>query len=226
MPTATVATRPRAVPQPDPENMLSSGESLGPKDMVGPSELLRQVRTGDQTAWEEITRRYDRLVWARVRAYRLQDADASDAVQMTWLRLAENHHRLRCPERLPGWLSTTANRECLRILRDARRVPDPHDGMVETVADPSAGPEERVIDADTARELRRLVAALPPRGRALLQALFAEDPLPYAEVARSTGIPIGSMGPTRARALQQLRQMLDQRGLGADSPTTMTGRAS
>jgi RNA polymerase sigma factor (sigma-70 family) len=213
MPTTTTATCPRPATK------------VWPEERMGPEELLRQARSGDAAAWEEITRRYDRLVWARVRSFRLQEADASDAVQMTWLRLAENHHRLRCPERLAGWLSTTANRECLRILRDAQRTPDPAEGMAETLADPAAGPEQQVIDADTARQLRSLLAELPPRGRDLLRALFADDPQPYAEVARSTGIPIGSMGPTRARALQQLRQMLDERGLGKDSPT-MTGQAS
>ncbi|MGH3988112.1 MAG: RNA polymerase sigma factor, partial [Pseudonocardiaceae bacterium] len=61
--------------------------------------------------------------------------------------------------------------------------------------------------------LRSLVAELPLRGRTLLQALFSDSPPPYAEIARITGIPVGSMGPTRARALRQLRRMLDERGL-------------
>jgi RNA polymerase sigma factor (sigma-70 family) len=177
------------------------------------ADLLSQVRAGDAAAWEEIVHRYDRLVWAKVRAFRLQDADAFDAVQMTWLRLAENCHRLRYPERLAGWLATTATRECLGILRQAKHTAAPADAAAANLADPSVGPEQRVVDADTMRLLRNLLAELPPRGRTLLRALFADTPQPYAEVARTTGIPIGSMGPTRARALQQLRQMLDEQGL-------------
>ncbi|MGH3710750.1 MAG: RNA polymerase sigma factor, partial [Pseudonocardiaceae bacterium] len=84
----------------------------------------------------------------------------------------------------------------------------------ETIPDPSVGPEERVIDADTARTLRKLVAELSPRRQALVWLLFTDNPLSYAEVARTAGIPPGGIGPTRARALRQLRQKLTEYELG------------
>ena len=180
-------------------------------------ELLLGVRDGDPAAWEEIMRRYGKLVSTTVRSFRLQEADALDAVQMTWLRLAENAHRVQFPEKLGGWLVTTARRECLRILRQAKPAPNLIDVVPETVADPSAGPEQQVIDADTARTLRKLVAELPPRRRTLLRALFTSNPLSYAEVARITGIPLGAIGPTRARALQQLCDKLTDHKLGSGS---------
>jgi hypothetical protein len=102
--------------------------------------LLRRVRDGDPAAWEEILRRYGKLVSATVRSFRFQDADVLDAVQMTWLRLAENADRVQFPERLGGWLATTARRECLRILRQAKPAPDLIDVVLETVADPSWAP--------------------------------------------------------------------------------------
>jgi hypothetical protein len=46
-------------------------------------ELLAGAGRRDPFAWEEITRRYGALVWARVRSFRLQEADCCDAVQMT-----------------------------------------------------------------------------------------------------------------------------------------------
>ncbi|MGH3565429.1 MAG: RNA polymerase sigma factor [Pseudonocardia sp.] len=178
------------------------------------AELLSAAGEGNPAAWKEIIRRYGGLVRAKVCSFRQQDADTLDAVQMTWLRLAENCHRIQFPERLGGWLATTASRECLRILRQTKRIPYAAEVMAEDVADPSIGPEQHIIDTDTAQELWNLVAELPPRGRDLLQALFTDTPLPYSEVARTIGIPIGSIGPTRARALQQLRRMADKRGLG------------
>jgi RNA polymerase sigma factor (sigma-70 family) len=125
---------------------------------------------------------------------------------MTWLRLGENALRIQSPERLPGWLATTARRECLHILRQAKRASGPID-----VADPSMDPERRAIDADTARTLWNLVDELPPRQRTLLRALFTDQPRPYTEVSRTTGIPAGAIGPTRARALAKLRCSLEQR---------------
>jgi DNA-directed RNA polymerase specialized sigma24 family protein len=61
--------------------------------------------------------------------------------------------------------------------------------------------------------VRAVVAELPARSRTIIQAMFADETRPYAEISRSIGIPVGSLGPTRARALHQLRRMLAERGL-------------
>ncbi|MGH3825452.1 MAG: sigma-70 family RNA polymerase sigma factor [Pseudonocardiaceae bacterium] len=165
--------------------------------------------------WDDVLRRYGTLVSATVRSFQLQDADALDAVQMTWLRLVENAHQVRFPQ-LGGWLVTTARHECLRIRCQAR--PDELCATEpDTVADSSIGPEQRVIDAHIARMLWDVVAELPPRRRALVQELFTEAPRPYAEVAHAVGIPMGGIGPTRARALRQLRGRLSADGLGPDT---------
>jgi DNA-directed RNA polymerase specialized sigma24 family protein len=68
------------------------------------ADLVLRMREGDPVAWEEIVRRYGKLVSTTVRSFQLQDADALDAVQMTWLQLAENAHQVQLPERLGGWL--------------------------------------------------------------------------------------------------------------------------
>ncbi|MGH3754048.1 MAG: RNA polymerase sigma factor [Pseudonocardiaceae bacterium] len=177
------------------------------------ADLLLGIGDGDPAAWDEILRRYGKLVSTTVRSFRLQEADALDAIQMTWLRLAENAERVRTPERLGGWLATTARRECLRILRQVQLGARPTDMEFKTV-DPSAGPEQRAVDADTTRTLRRLIEELSPRRRTLIRMLFTDSPGSYAEVARVTGVPPGGIGPTRARALRQLRDKLDDHELG------------
>lgn len=174
------------------------------------ADLLPRAGDGDPRAWEEILRRYSALVSTTVRSFRLQDADTLDAVQTTWLRLAENTHRIRYPDRLGAWLTTTARRECLRILYHTTSIPHLRKTVHEAAADPSTGPEHIVIETDTTRWLWKHVDDLPPRRRALLRALFTDNPQPYAEIAGITGIPPGGIGPTRNRALQQLRKRLDQ----------------
>ncbi|MGH3692926.1 MAG: RNA polymerase sigma factor [Pseudonocardiaceae bacterium] len=186
-----------------------------PEVSTNTTELLQRACNRDPRAWEEIVRRYSSVVIAKVRSFRLQPADAHDAVQTTWLRLTEHCHRIQSPEQLGGWLATTASRECLRILhKQARHAHTMYDGTAERVADPSAGPEQRTVDADTAQQLWSLVSTLPPRRQTLLRELFLGNPQPYAEVARAIGIPAGGIGPTRARALTQLRRRLDEHGLG------------
>jgi hypothetical protein len=82
------------------------------------------------------------------------------------------------------------------------------------------GPEQRVIDADTAHTLWNLVEELSPRQRTLLRTLFTDHPPPYTEVARTIGIPPDAIGPTRARALAQLRILLEQRQPSRGFPGT------
>jgi RNA polymerase sigma factor (sigma-70 family) len=172
------------------------------------TDLLRVAVAGDPIAWEQIVRRYEPAVAAMITNYRLQEADARDATQRTWLRLLECHPQIREPEALGGWLKTTARRECLRILDEQRR----HDPLPEGAefTDTGVDVERVVVDHDQARHLRRLLATLPGRSFALLSSLFQDDPPGYAELSADTGIPVGSIGPTRARALRRLRRMVEE----------------
>lgn len=172
--------------------------------------LLQCAGQGDRDAWEQLMVRFGRLVRAVVRRYRLQEADARDAEQRTWLRLIEYHRAVRDPEHLGAWLSTTARRECLHILRPGPVGADLRD--LDSVADPDGDFERGLVAAAVAVQLWAAVDALPPRRRRLLHALFRDDPRPYAEIACAIDIPVGSIGPTRARALAQLREILEEAG--------------
>ncbi|HET9256762.1 MAG TPA: sigma-70 family RNA polymerase sigma factor [Pseudonocardiaceae bacterium] len=175
------------------------------------------ISPSEPFVWDDVFHQYASLVSATVRSFQLQDADAHDAVQATWLRLVENVHRVRFPERLGGWLTTTARNECLRICRQASPPPQECVPVPDDVADQSIGPEQRVVDAHTAQLLWDIVAELPPRQRAVVRELFTDDPRSYTDLAQVAGMPVGGIGPTRARALRQLREMLDGDGLGAAS---------
>jgi RNA polymerase sigma factor (sigma-70 family) len=197
-------------PAPAPTPGPTSGPTPGPDP---DDDLLRRVADGEPAAWREIVHRYERLVRARVRGFRLQPADADDAVAATWLRLAQHADRIQHAERLAGWLSTVAGRECLRLLDRTAHAGIPVEDVGAALPDTTPGPEQRAVAADVARELQGLVARLPHRRRQLLAALFAEDPWTYERITADIGIPTGSIGPTRARALDQLRAAVTERGL-------------
>jgi RNA polymerase sigma factor (sigma-70 family) len=177
--------------------------------------LLHRADQGDPSAWEQILSRYSGVVWATVRSFRLQHADALDAVQTTWLRLAENLHRIQRPESLGGWLTTTASRECLHILYRAQRVTTVAGTILDAAADPATGPEQQVIVGHTVHMLWQLIATLPPRQRQLLQELFSDEPPSYTELAARIDIPVGSIGPIRHRALGRIRRMLQDHDPGS-----------
>jgi RNA polymerase sigma factor (sigma-70 family) len=178
------------------------------------TELLCAAGDGSSDAWDQLVRRFEGVVNSAIRAYRLQDADARDAAQRTWLQLIEHHRQLRNPEALGGWLATTARRECLRTLRVRQRTAPIAEA--EELSDPRDDTEERVVDAVAAGQVRALMELLAPRARTLLFALFEENPPAYAELSRRTGIPVGSIGPTRARALGRLRELIDESSPGLE----------
>jgi RNA polymerase sigma factor (sigma-70 family) len=179
------------------------------------TELVTAAADGDGQAWAEIIVRYGDLVRATVVGFRLQHADAADAIQNTWLRVLERIGTVRDPERLGGWLTTTAARECLAVLRRSKREL-PVDAFVDQVAWTGPSPESRVLRDERDRAVDAAVAQLPTRRRKLLNAIFNGTDGDYAQVAEVTGMPVGSIGPTRGRALVELRGRMRRDGYGPE----------
>ena len=169
------------------------------------AELVDAARSGDSSAWDELVQRYAGLVMATCRRLRLAEADALDVSQTVWLRLVEHLPALREPAALPGWLVTTARNEGLRVLqRPARTSLLGEDD--DTLVAPDDPVDADLLAAERRSALRRAFASLPPSWQALAVLLVADPPLAYAEISRRLGIPVGSIGPTRARILDRLRQ--------------------
>lgn len=184
-----------------------------------PEELVRAANDGDQAAWETLVDRYNGLLWAIARGYRLSAADAAEVVQTTWLRLVEHLDRLRDPARVGAWLCTTLRRECLRSLhRNGAQIPSAElDPATDPTADDGPGPERAAVDADRDEHLWTAVDGLPDRCRRLLRLLMAPVAPSYEEISATLDMPIGSIGPTRARCLQRLRADVEAVGITADS---------
>jgi RNA polymerase sigma factor (sigma-70 family) len=181
-----------------------------------PGWLVTAAAGGDPAAWHELVRRFSGLVWSITRAYRLSRADAADVSQTAWLRLAEHIGKINNPERVGAWLATATRRECLHSLRmTARTVPTEDMTWFDGNAagdDPTEGEvlraEAEREDAQRAAAVRQAFGRLPQRCSELLRVLMATPPPSYADVAAALGLPVGSIGPTRARCLQRLRQEL------------------
>ena len=170
-------------------------------------ELVAAALGGDQEAWGQLVSRYTPLVLSIVRRHRLQGSDAEDVVQTVWLRLVEHLGDLREPAALPGWIVTTARNECLRVVKARRVLPseDPTDHRKPYAGASDVAVEAGILDAERHEALLAALAELPERPRALLLLLIEDPPVPYDEISARLGIPIGSIGPTRARALSRIR---------------------
>jgi RNA polymerase sigma factor (sigma-70 family) len=177
-------------------------------------ELMAGAAEGEQAAWEAIVERFSALVWSIARSFRLSSAEAGDVAQTTWLRLVENLDRIDDPERLGAWLATTARRESLRTIRMHNRELTTEDEWIfDSEFDEAI--DQRLLTQERDRALWRAFKTISERCQALLRLLAAPEPPSYVEVSSALGMPIGAIGPTRARCLEKLRQSLSLEGIKA-----------
>jgi RNA polymerase sigma factor (sigma-70 family) len=189
----------------------------GPATTVDLPRLVTAAGSGDATAWDALVERFTDLLWSVARAHRLSHADAADVVQSTWLRLVENLDRIEDPERLPGWLATTARRECLQALRRAgRERPVAPEESFATLEDAAAPVDAALLESERDAELWRVFDGLPDRCRRLLRVLGASPAPAYVDVAAALDMPVGSIGPTRARCLARLRTLSGEASVPAN----------
>jgi RNA polymerase sigma factor (sigma-70 family) len=184
--------------------------------------LVLRAAGHDQDAWNALVERYSPMVWAICTRYRLSSHDTEDVNQNVWLRLVEHLGNLREPAALPGWLATTASRECLGVLRAQRR----HDRFGQEPEEPpqsldAAAIEEEIIAAERNAAVRAAFAELPAHCRQLLAMLIGDPPQSYAKISVILGIPQGSIGPQRARCLERMRRSDSLRAF-LDGDTTGT----
>lgn len=196
------------MPQTDQNDMLQTDHNL-----------IQACRAGDAQAWERLLDKYERLVFSISLNYGLTMDDAADITQITFTILLQSLDTLPDGVRLAPWLATVARRHTWRLLaRNRREAVNPEDDL--------AGKETLGVIEDHAERLELTewlsfgLSMLDERCRQLLIALYfdAEQPS-YAQVADHLKIPVGSIGPTRARCLEQMRQRL----ASAESPISING---
>jgi RNA polymerase sigma factor (sigma-70 family) len=184
-------------------------------------ELVEAAAAGERAAWDELVRRYAALVWAVARTHRLGPADAADVSQTVWLRLVESLGDLREPDALPGWLRTTTRNECLRVIRRGGREINQAEPLTGVWSSDCPSPELLLLESERDRQLWSALRQLSRRCQDLLRVLAYAPEAGYAEISRLLGVPVGSIGPSRARCLAHLRRRLDQTDLPT-SPTSPT----
>ena len=164
----------------------------------------------EEAVWNELVARFGGRMWAVARAVGLSPTDAADAVQGAWLRLVEHYDRIRDPDRVGAWLVTTTRHEAIRLSKraGAERPSEIPDLLDTTEPDPSAV----VVDAEYGRVVWARLETLKEPCRSLLR-LFALNPdIRYSHVSTHLKMPMGSIGPTRARCEKHLRALLEETG--------------
>jgi RNA polymerase sigma factor (sigma-70 family) len=176
--------------------------------------LLTACGRGDQAAWAALINRYSRLIYAVAVRQGLGDEDAADAFQQVCLILYEKVDTLRDVEKLASWLITTTQREVWRMR--AKRSQHAALDVADDFPDAMPYPDELAERLERQQLVHMALARAPERCKMLLHALFLRrGALSYQQIAASLGIPVPSIGPTRARCLKKLAAELERLGLPA-----------
>lgn len=173
-------------------------------------EIIALCLQGAEEAWEELVRRYKRMIYSIPVRLGFQPSDAADVFQAVCITLLEHLHDLEDEQKLPGWLATTTVRQCSRWLR---QHPRKHD-LEESWEDPALDLESLSIAAEAQQKIVHALQELPERCRSLLRMYYLEGETPtYEEISRELDIPLGSIAVTRSRCLEKLRAVLHRRGM-------------
>jgi RNA polymerase sigma factor (sigma-70 family) len=171
--------------------------------------LFIAARGGHRDSLEEIVAELSPLLWHVARAQGLDYETAQDAVQYAWLRLVQDLERIREPAALTAWLVTTVKREAWRIRAAARTETPSPDAAIAQGLPPVPGAEDDVLLTERHREVWRAVHRLPERCRNLLRVVAFTPRPDYDQVSAALDMPRGSVGPTRARCLDKLRDLME-----------------
>lgn len=181
-------------------------------------QLLSACRRGEESAWEALVKRYQRLMYAIPRRAGLDDDEAAEVFQEVFTTLLRKLDDIDDPDRLHAWLVTTARRKTWRVISKSRlpgqqQNEDYEDAALElaSLPDNTPLPDDVLVKLEEQHRVRTSLNQLDERCRQLLTMLFYQpEPPPYSEIAAALGTSEGSIGPTRARCLEKLLRLLNK----------------
>jgi RNA polymerase sigma factor (sigma-70 family) len=177
------------------------------------SALIQACLDGDEAAWKDLVTRYGRLVYSIPRRYGLSAADADDVFQNVFTSVYRHLPTLRDQTRLTAWLITITHHEAQRVGKHEPVSAE----LDETATDGNDPPLEQVQALERQHLVRQALEQMGSPCRELLTALFLDpDPISYEKLAARLGIPVGSIGPTRARCFKKLEAILLELGVDLD----------
>jgi RNA polymerase sigma-70 factor (ECF subfamily) len=176
--------------------------------------LVTRAQNGDRDAFGELVNRHQRRIWMVCRQYvgaAEADAAAQDSLLKAFTRIGDFDQRAA----FSTWLTRIAVNTCVDELRRWRRAPlvdDGHDGnedsgVIDRIADDSAGPETRSMQRQAMASLEAHEMHLPPRQREIFRLRFYAE-MDLEEIAAVLGVHVGTVKTQLHRAVHKLREEL------------------
>ncbi|MDX2201101.1 MAG: sigma-70 family RNA polymerase sigma factor [Phycisphaerae bacterium] len=170
-------------------------------------ELVQACLAGEAGAWDVLVERYGRLVYSIPTRLGLGESDADDVFQSVMSIVLRYLPSLRDEARLSAWLIRTTYRESWRQAKEAKRRRG--QALDDSWADSGTPTDTQVVRLERQQQVRQAMDQLDERCARLIRAFFFDTTTAsYEEIAAELGMPVGSVGPTRARCFKKLERLL------------------
>jgi RNA polymerase sigma factor (sigma-70 family) len=184
--------------------LSTTATTTDPAERAQLEELVSRAADHDARAWEQIVERFETRVRSTARSHRLDHQDAEDVVQTTWMQLFTHVTQVREPAMLGAYLNATARNESVRTLRNRSRMRVTDIDLADQPADAEEAPDAQVVRRERSDALAAALERLPERHCTMMRLMIDAPALSYAELSATLGMPVGSIGPIRARSLARL----------------------
>ncbi len=178
------------------------------------AELILACRRGEETAWNELVERFQRLIITIPRRAGLSEEQAADIFQEVFLTLFEKLDEIQQPEKIRAWLVTTTKFKTWRSVRGATgdySLDDDEKDLASKIANSDLLADEILIKIEEQHLIRAALSQLEERCQKILTMIYLfENPATYVQVAEAIGVGETSISPLRARCLKKLAKILDK----------------
>ena len=175
--------------------------------------LIRAAQGGDQAAFGELVRRYQRAVYRVAYGLTRNPSDADDLAQEAFVRAYQAIGRFRVGEPIFPWLARIVTNLAFSLFRRRRRRPEtPLEPLVEAgrqwgVED---DPADRTVRREREEQLQSAFAELSPDHQAVLALRIVEE-MSYEQIAATLRVPVGTVMSRLSRARAELKARLRAR---------------
>ena len=174
-------------------------------------DLIQRFLAGDETAFTELVRKYQKpvhaLAWRKIGDFHI----AEEITQDTFMKVYQNLHTLKEPNQFAGWLYVIATRQCYAWLRKKRIRTQPLEDAETTMGQRDAysrhvteAREKTVVEMQ--REMvKNLLAKLKESERTVMTLYYLGE-MTVEEIGRFLGVSAGTIKSRLQRARHRLRK--------------------
>ena len=174
------------------------------RESLEDNDLVTRTLAGDTRSYEELVRRYERLVGRILYPYARRETSAEDLTQETFLRAYDRLETFNPEYRFKTWLLTIANNLGVDTLRRRREVVEFNQ---EVHSGSAGGPEDAALESDRARAVQKAIESLPETYGVPLILRYTED-MSYAEIAEVLDLTVAAVKSRLFRARNMLAEKL------------------